>query len=296
MIFDDTDERKLTSREEQAEHKRKPELNAEERKKATQEEPLNEGVTYEIVRKEGEKELERTLSALTWAAVAGGLSMGFSFLTQALLHAHLPDAEWRPLITKLAYPVGFLIITLGSQQLFTENTITPVVPLLVKRTGEIFRKVVALWTVVFIGNLIGAFIFAALIGWTEALEPKVHTALTTIGEEALKGGFPMIFVKGIFAGWLIALMVWMLPASKTEKVLVIIIMTYLIGLGSFSHIIVGTVEVFYLVVTGHTSVWTYIAGFMAPALLGNVVGGLVFVTALNHLQTVAGGGRKKKSR
>lgn len=282
-----------TEAQKQREESRKPDLDPTEKKKAEKEESLNESITYEVVRKEGEKELARPISALGWAAIAGGMSMGFSFLTEALLQAHLPDSGWRPLITKLGYPVGFLIITLGSQQLFTENTITPIIPLLVKRTGEVFRKVVALWTAVFLGNLIGALLFAAMLGWTEALEPKVHTAMTTIGEEALKGGFPIIFVKGIFAGWLIALMVWMLPAASTEKVPVIVIITYLIGLGSFSHIIVGSVEVFYLVLVSHTSIWTYVAGFMTPALAGNVIGGLVFVTAINHLQTVTGGKRKK---
>lgn len=270
----------------------KPELDPAEQKKAEEEESLNESITYEVVRKEGEKELKRPLSALTWAAIAGGLSMGFSFLVEALLHAHLPHTEWRPLITKLGYPVGFLIITLGSQQLFTENTITPIIPALVERTGKIYRRVTALWMAVLVGNLIGALVFATMLGWLDALEPQTHTAMTTIAEDALKGGFPMIFAKGIFAGWLIALMVWMLPAASSEKVPVIVIITYIIGIGSFSHVIVGTVEILYLVVTAQASAWTWFAGFFVPALIGNVVGGVFFVTALNHLQTVAGGGRK----
>jgi formate/nitrite transporter FocA (FNT family) len=275
------------------EEKRKPELDTSERKKVEQEESLNEGITYEVVRMEGEKELKRSLSALTWAAIAGGMSMGFSFVTEALLRSHIPDTEWRPLITRLGYPIGFLIITLGSQQLFTENTITPIVPLLVKRTGEVLRKVASLWLVVLIGNFIGALLFAMLIGWTEALEPRVHIALTAIGEEALRGGFAIVFIKGIFAGWLVALMVWMLPAAKQEQVSIVIIMTYIIGIASFSHIIVGTVEMFYLVVTAKESLVTVTSGFILPALAGNVVGGIVFVTLLNHLQTVAGGGRQK---
>jgi formate/nitrite transporter FocA (FNT family) len=270
----------------------KPDLDPVEEKKAEKEESLNERVTYEVVRKEGVKELERPLSALTWAAIAGGLSMGFSFVVEALLHAHLPDAEWRPLLTKLGYPVGFLIITLGSQQLFTENTITPIVPALAEKSARVWAKVGALWTAVLVGNLIGTFVFAAMIGWMDVLEPKTHTAMTSIAEDTVRGGFPWIFAKGIFAGWLIALMVWMLPAASREKVPVIVIMTYIIGIGSFSHVIVGSVEVLYLVVTAQASVWTFIAGFFLPALLGNVIGGLVFVTALNHLQTVAGGGRK----
>jgi formate/nitrite transporter FocA (FNT family) len=275
------------------EEARKPHLDPEEQKKAEEEESLNANITYEATRREGDKELSRTPSALFWAAVAGGLSMGFSFVAEGLLRAHLPDAEWRPLIAKLGYPVGFLIISLGSQQLFTENTITPIVPLLVARTTEMLKRVGMLWIVVLIGNLLGAYAFASLVGLTDAFDPRVHVAFAAIGHEALRSGFATTFVRGIFAGWLIALLVWMMPAASSEQVKVIVVMTYLVGLGGFAHIIVGSVEVFYLVVTGAVSVNTYFIGFMAPALLGNIVGGLTLVTALNHAQVVAGGGRSK---
>ena len=275
------------------EEARKPHLDPEEQKKAEEEESLNANITYEATRREGDKELSRTPSALFWAAVAGGLSMGFSFVAEGLLRAHLPDAEWRPLIAKLGYPVGFLIISLGSQQLFTENTITPIVPLLVARTTEMLKRVGMLWIVVLIGNLLGAYAFASLVGLTDAFDPSVHVAFAAIGHEALRSGFATTFVRGIFAGWLIALLVWMMPAASSEQVKVIVVMTYLVGLGGFAHIIVGSVEVFYLVVTGAVSVNTYFIGFMAPALLGNIVGGLTLVTALNHAQVVAGGGRSK---
>jgi formate-nitrite transporter family protein len=275
------------------EEQRKPDLDPNENKKAEEEESLNQNITYEVVRREGDKELSRPASALFWAAVAGGMSMGFSFLTEALLRSHLPDTDWRPLITKLGYPVGFLIISLGSQQLFTENTITPIVPLLVAKTSEIFRRVGILWIVVFIGNILGALAFASLIGLTDAFEPKVHVAFAAIGHEALRSGFATTFIRAVFAGWLIALMVWMLPAASTQQVGVIAIMTYLVGLGGLAHIIVGSVEVLYLVVTAQVSVGTYFTGFMFPALLGNVVGGLTLVTWLNHAQVVSGGGHKK---
>jgi formate/nitrite transporter FocA (FNT family) len=277
----------------QGEEARKPKLDPPEEKKAEKEESLNQNITYEVIRREGDKELERPASALLWAAIAGGLSMGFSFVTEALLRAHLPDVEWRPLITKLGYPVGFLIITLGSQQLFTENTITPIVPLLVSRTAEKLRKVAMLWSVVLLGNLVGALLFAALIGLTDVFEPKVHVAFTAIGQEAIRSGFLTTFARGIFAGWLIALMVWMLPAASTNQVAVVSIMTWIVGVGGLAHIIVGSVEVLYLVVTAQASLGTYFIGFMIPALLGNVIGGLVLVTWLNHAQVVAGDGHRK---
>ncbi len=90
-------------------------------------------VVYETIRREGEEELGRKASALAWSAFAAGLSMGFSFIAEGLLTAHLPDRPWRLLISRVGYSVGFLIVILGRQQLFTENTLTVVLPLLLRK-------------------------------------------------------------------------------------------------------------------------------------------------------------------
>ena len=275
------------------EEENKPKLDPLEENKARQEESLDQKITYDVIRREGDKELERPLSGLWWAAVAGGLSMGFTFMTEGLLRSHLPDAEWRPLITKLAYPVGFIIITLGSQQLFTENTVTPIVPLMVSYTGQKMRRMFALQGVALAGNLLGALLFAMAVGWTNVFEPKVHEAFSAIGHEALRNGFLTTLASGIFAGWLIALMVWMLPASLGNQVSVIAIPTYLIGLGGLAHIVVGSIEILYLVLTGQVGIGQYIAGFFIPALMGNLIGGFVLVTWLNHAQVTSGDGHRK---
>ena len=271
----------------------KPNLDPLEENKARQEESLDQKITYDVIRREGDKELERPLSGLWWAAVAGGLSMGFSFVTEALLRSHLPDEEWRPLITKLGYPVGFLIITLGSQQLFTENTVTPIVPLMVSYTTKKMRKMISLQGTALFGNILGALLFAMAIGLTDVFEPSVHVAFGAIGHEALRHGFLTTFASGIFAGWLIALMVWMLPAASTNQVSVISIITYLIGVGGFAHIVVGSVEILYLVVTGDVGAATYISRFFIPARMGNLLGGFVLVTWLNHAQVTSGDGHRK---
>jgi formate/nitrite transporter FocA (FNT family) len=262
-------------------------LEPSERQKARDEESLNAKITHEVVRIEGEKELDRTTSALWWAALAGGLSMGFSLVAEGLLRAHVADAHWRPLITKLGYPVGFIIITLASQQLFTENTITPIVPLLRRKTRAMLRNVARLWAVVFVGNMIGVIVFAWILGRTEMFEPHVRQAFEDIGLEAIKPAFVVTFIRAIFAGWLIALMVWMLPAASTSKVAVIAIMTYIVGVGHLAHVIAGSAAVLVLVATGIIGWATFLGEFMLPALVGNIVGGLVFVAALNHAQVAS---------
>lgn len=270
-----------------------PDLNEHEKKKADDEESLDAATTHEVIRRMGEEELKRSTSALAWSALAAGLAMGFSLVAEGVLKSHLPDAEWTPLVTKLGYAFGFLIVILGSQQLFTENTLTAVVPLLANHTGEVFRNVARLWGVVLVANLLGALLFALVIGRTELFRPEVHHAFTEISEKVVAHGFWLTLLKGVFAGWLIALLVWMLPAAESSHVLVIVLVTWLVGVGEFAHIVAGAVEVFYLAVGGRLGWGESFSRFLIPTLIGNVLGGVTLVSALNHAQVTAGGGKDR---
>jgi formate/nitrite transporter FocA (FNT family) len=263
-----------------------PALEEPEKKKADEEESLNASITYEVIRREGEKELERSPSALAWSGLAGGLSMGFILVAKGLLHSHLPDAAWQPLVTNLGYAVGFLIVILGSQQLYTENTLTPIVPLLTRKSGEMLGRVLRLWGIVLVTNLIGTIIFAWVVASTTLFEPDLHDAFLAVSSKALRGDFATTFVRALFAGWIIALMVWMLPAAHREQVPVITVMTYLVGVAGLAHIIAGSTEVAYLVARGAASWGDYFGGFVLPTLLGNTLGGVTLVAALNHAQVV----------
>src|SRR5215213_10437510 len=165
-------------------------------------------VVYDAVMQEADEELTRSSSALFWSALAAGLSMGFSMIAEGILRHYLPEAGWKPLVTKLGYSAGFLIVILGRQQLFTENTLTPILPLLRRKPNATIGNVLRLWAIVLVSNLVGAALFAIAIGWFPVLEPTVKDAATAIAAEALAPGPMKIALRGIFAGWLIALMVW----------------------------------------------------------------------------------------
>ena len=109
-------------------------------------------VVYETIRREGEDELQRSAAALAWSGLAAGLSMGTSFIAEALLAAHLPRAPWAPLVARLGYSLGFLTVILGRQQLFTENTLTVILPLMVRKDVATLARVVRLWAVVLTAN------------------------------------------------------------------------------------------------------------------------------------------------
>lgn len=259
-----------------------------EEKKIEEAGSLDAKSTYEVIRREGLHELERPTSALAWSGLAAGLSMGFSFLVEGLLHAHLPDTSWRPLIATLGYTIGFVIVILGSQQLFTENTLTPIVPLLSHRTMKRLRNVLRLWGTVLLTNLLGALIFALALSTLNVAEPEVHRAFAEISRHAMRASAGVTLLHAVFAGWLIALMVWMIPAAKPQELWVVVIMTWVVGLGGFAHIIAGATEVFYAGFRGLAGWGEVVLGYLLPTLIGNVLGGVTIVAALNHAQATSG--------
>jgi formate/nitrite transporter FocA (FNT family) len=265
----------------------KPELTAAEEEEVKERAIPRAAVVYETVREEGEFEMSRSVSALAWSGLAAGLSMGFSLVAEGLLRNHLPDTEWRTLIYKFGYSAGFLIVILGRQQLFTENTLTVILPLLLRRDAKTLKCVLRLWTTVFLANIVGAFIFAWVVSSTTVFSPEIKQTFMEIGREASEGAVFTIFLRAIFAGWLIALMVWLLPAAESARVWIIIIMTYLVALGGYSHIIAGSVEVFYAAFTGAIE-WSRYLEWVFPTLFGNIIGGVSLVAVLAHAQVVNG--------
>lgn len=249
---------------------------------------LDAKTTYEVIRREGLRELERSTSALSWSGLAAGLSMGFSFLVEGLIQSHLPNTGWRPLVSTFGYSVGFVIVILGSQQLFTENTLMPIVPLLAHRTMARLQNVLRLWTAVLLTNMLGAFLFALVLAKLQVVDPEVHSALAEISHHAMRSGAGGTLLHGVYAGWLIAVMVWMLPAAKTQELLLVVFMTYLIGLGGFAHVVAGATEVFYAGIRGLEAWDAVLLLYLLPTLVGNILGGVTIVAALNHAQATSG--------
>jgi len=192
------------------------------------------------------------------------------------------------LISKFGYSVGFLIVVLGRQQLYTETTLTAVLPLLSRRNLRTGASVLRLWAIVLAANLVGTYLFSLCVGRVAIFSPHIQQMLTEISQGSMEGGFGVIFMRAVFAGWLIALMVWLLPGAESARVSFIIILTYLIGLGGFNHVIAGSTKVMFLVVTGSQTWASYVLRFFFPTLLGNIVGGVSLVAFLGHAQVVAG--------
>jgi formate-nitrite transporter family protein len=260
-------------------------LSRKQRREVDEQSRPNAALIHETIRAEGESELERMWWALGLSGLAAGLSIGFSMVLQGELHAIIPEGAAAKAIVPFGYTAGFVIVVLGRQQLFTENTLTPILPLLHNHDLPTLRKVLALWFIVLVANTLGAFLLAAAIVHSHAFDASVMAAFSADARHLVEGSFGVTFVRAVFAGWLIALMVWLLPATQL-RLLVIILLTYIIGLCGFPHIVAGMVDVAFLLQMGEASVRDFFLGFFVPTLIGNIIGGVALVAVLNYGQVV----------
>jgi formate/nitrite transporter FocA (FNT family) len=246
--------------------------------------PSRAAVLHEVVRRAGDEELGRSFAALLWSSIAAGLTMGFSFIARAVLHRHLGDYPERFLLESLGYSFGFIVVIVARQQLFTENTMTAVLPLMTQPSVRKFLSLLRLWSSVLLGNLVGVALFSFGVLHLQQFDAETQKTLLDIGTE-LMGNTPWQMVtKGILAGWLIATMVWMLANTEYSQLSVIVLITYLIAISGCTHIVVGSAESLYLVFAGKLSLTSYVFDFALPTLAGNVVGGSFIFALISHAQ------------
>lgn len=259
-------------------------LTPEEQEEVEEHAKLRPLAIYEIVRQEGAEELGRPWRSLWWSGLAAGLSIGLSVTTEGALHALLPDAEWRPLVESFGYTVGFLVVILARQQLFTEITLTAFLPVLAHPTRKLLGALARNWSVVFLANMVGTAIFALLLSYDGLLPPFVREGALSVSAHMAELTPGQAFLRAIFSGWMMAMLVWLLPLAETARFWVIALVTYLIALFELSHVVAGSVEVFLLVFEGRLGLGLGLTGYLLPFLAGNVVGGSALFALLSYGQ------------
>lgn len=238
---------------------------------------------YEVIRREGVEELGRPLPSLWWSGIAAGLSIGFSVVGEGLLHAHLPDAPWRNLLESPGYAVGFLIVILGRYQLFTEITLTAVLPVLAEPSRKGLLALMRIWAVVLAANLVGTSLFGAALASGVFLPQDIQEGILSVSRHLTEMGTASAFWRGILAGWLVATVVWLLPSAEQARFVVILVLTALISALELSHVISGSVELFLLLFSGEIGV-AGVLRVLLPLLAGNVVGGAALFALLAYGQ------------
>ena len=243
-------------------------------------------VIYEIVRRLGEEEMARPATSLWWSGLAAGLSISFSLLAQAILQQHIPAAEWRPLVTSFGYSVGFVMVVLSRQQLFTETTITVVLPVMAAWSMKNLARAARMWIVVLLANFAGTLFAAAFCTFTAVVSSDLRTEMIQISQHAFAHSWAEMMFRAVAAGFLIAAMVWLLPSSESGQFGVVVMMTYLIAIGGFMHIVAGSMEMFMLICNGLIGTEVAIVHFILPVLAGNIIGGTALFALLAYAQVM----------
>jgi formate-nitrite transporter family protein len=242
---------------------------------------------FETVSSQARDELERSTPALAVSGLSAGITMGLTGLGVATMQSFLGDGGPARTISMLLYPLGFIAVIVGRAQLFTENTLYPVV--LVLREKRHIRNTARLWVTVFAANVAGALLFALLAARTAALPPSIREALVRLGTDAVHRGVAEVFWSAIIGGWIIALVAWLVAASQWSiaHIAVTFLLTYLVGAGHFAHCIAGSGEGLSAWASGSVSAGQFVR-WLAVATTGNIIGGVVIVSLLNYGQVAAG--------
>ena len=173
----------------------------EERVLVEEHERLSPHLLFQIICKDGDEELSRPTKSLIYSGIAAGVVISFSFIFKAILAMYLPKENWAELITSIGYSVGFIIVILGRMQLFTENTITTVIPLFNHPSIKTFNKIIRLWGLVFIFNIVGT----ALAAWflsssllvTPELASSLHVLAHHVAEESWQANIAVYIGRDI---------------------------------------------------------------------------------------------------
>lgn len=267
-----------------AEQEMPADLNAAEREAVEKRKSPAARVVHEVIRQQGIEELERPTASLLWSGGAAGVVIWLSLIAQAALTLRLPDTPWRPAIASFGYSVGFVVVILGRLQLFTESTIVAVLPLATNISSANFKRTLRLWILVFAANMAGTLAVAAILPHTSLITAAQLGAMLEISGHLQEMTAMDALARGIPAGFILATIAWTLPNVRGQEIWVVTLLTYIISLAGFSHVIAGSAEAWLLATTGHASFGFAVFGFILPALTGNIIGGTGLFAVLAHAQ------------
>ncbi len=241
-------------------------------------------VIYEVVRQQGEDELNRPDGSLFWSGIAAGVTIMASVIAQGgLLRKLPPDMPGRDVLADLGYSVGFLMVILGRMQLFTEQTIVTVLPVMAEPGWRKLWGTARLWAIVFVANMIGSSVAAIMNIKLHLVSRELLASMLDVSGHLLHKTPLEVLAEAIPAGFIIASVAWIRAAVTDGEFWIVLTLTYVIALGDFTHVIAGGAETFLLLFAGQIDT-THALGLIGPALIGNIIGGTGLFALLAYAQ------------
>jgi formate-nitrite transporter family protein len=239
---------------------------------------------------EGERRLSRHWTGLAATGFAGGVDVFFSILMLAVLsgalHQVLPE-QTAHAIASTSFGIGFVFITLGRAELFTENFLVPVGAVWARRARMVV--LVRMWLLTMMANFAGLALLAAIFAVTGVVKPETLEAAGTMADTLAERSTVAAFMSAIAAGTIMTLFTWVVSAaeSPSARVVASLVIGFVLAVPSLNHAVVGFGELSFGLIAGTTD-----AGFgdllriVGVAIVGNLIGGvgLVFTTRLAQVR------------
>ena len=258
-------------------------LTDEEEKDVRDHQSLSSLSLYAVIHREGLEELKRPNLSLWWSGVAAGIGISISVLAEGILHTVFAGSEHQFALENFGYTVGFVLVIMSRLQLFTENTLTVMLPLFNHRSLTMLGCTARLWGIVFAANMLGTLLAATLIYQLHAVPDEYIEGMNAISRHYVELELSQAFSYGIISGFIIAAIVWMKPSVQDASFFVIVMFTYLIAMGNFTHVIAGSTEIFLLAMQGEVGMGK-VFSLIGATLLGNIAGGTGLFALLAHGQ------------
>lgn len=239
---------------------------------------------FERIIQVADEEVYARTRELFFSALAAGFAITLTFFLYASMYA---ASDGHFFLKGVLYPLGFVYLVLGGYQLFTENTLPPVALFFERMTP--LARVLRVWGLVLFGNFVGGLLGALVLAKTGVFSSQASAAAIQLGSEILATPFADLFWKGVFAGFIVAGVVWLdFSARDTITRFVTVYVAFLtIPLTGLKHVVITATEMFYMWFAQSTPLLTSMLYAVLPVLLGNIAGGVLLVTTVNYFQTPA---------
>jgi formate-nitrite transporter family protein len=227
---------------------------------------------------EGKVRLARPGLALISTGLLGGIDIG----TGVFAYLLVDNRTHNPLLAGLAFSIGFVALLLARSELFTENFLVPVTTVVAGQAGPV--ALVRLWAITLAANLAGGWVIVWLI--ITARPDLKSTAVEAGSHYAMLGVSMRSFALAVLAGAVITLMTRMQHATENLGVQIVpaVLFGALLSGGQLFHCVLDSLLMFAALISGAPFGYGDWLGALGWSALGNVVGGLVLVTALRLLR------------